>query len=99
MLRPAPHRAGHAVMVATLAHVVKNKAEAAYARSDPFEKRCPLMQSGPVREVRIRCRIRRRHQQAQGLEPMLIMFIEWCSDTMDGRPNTAERAVSVSQQL
>ena len=34
----------HAVMVAALAHMVKNKAEAAYARSDLFEKRA-LMQS------------------------------------------------------
>ena len=32
-------------MVAALAHVVKNKAEAAYARSDLFEKRRALMQS------------------------------------------------------
>jgi len=31
-------------MVAALAHMVKNKAEAAYARSDLFEKRA-LMQS------------------------------------------------------
>ena len=29
----------HAVMEAALAHVVRNKAEAAYARSDLFEKR------------------------------------------------------------
>ena len=32
-------------MEAALARVVKNKAEAAYARSDPFEKRCALMES------------------------------------------------------
>ena len=32
-------------MVAALAHVIKNKAEAAYARSDLFEKRRALMQS------------------------------------------------------
>ena len=34
----------HAVMEAALAHVVKNKAEAAYARSDLFAKRRALMQ-------------------------------------------------------
>ena len=32
-------------MAAALAHVVKNKAEAAYARSDLFEKRRALMES------------------------------------------------------
>ena len=32
-------------MEAALAHVVRNKAEAAYARSDLFEKRCALMES------------------------------------------------------
>ena len=32
-------------MEAALAHVVKNKAEAAYARSDLFEKRRALMES------------------------------------------------------
>ena len=32
-------------MEAALAHVVKNKAEAAYARSDLFEKRRALMAS------------------------------------------------------
>ena len=35
----------HAVMEATLAHVVRNKAEAAYARSDLFKKRRALMES------------------------------------------------------
>ena len=35
----------HAVMEAALAHVVKNKAEAAYARSDLFEKRRALMEN------------------------------------------------------
>ena len=35
----------HAVMEAALAHVVRNKAEAAYARSDLFEKRRALMES------------------------------------------------------
>ena len=35
----------HAVMEAALAHVVKNKAEAAYARSDLFERRRALMES------------------------------------------------------
>ena len=35
----------HAVMEAPLAHVVRNKAEAAYARSDLFEKRRALMES------------------------------------------------------
>ena len=35
----------HAVMEAALAHTVKNKAEAAYARSDLFEKRRRLMES------------------------------------------------------
>ena len=35
----------HAVMEAALAHVVRNKAEAAYARSDLFEKRRALMAS------------------------------------------------------
>ena len=34
----------HAVMEAALAHVVRNKAEAAYARSDLFEKRRALME-------------------------------------------------------
>ena len=34
----------HAVMEATLAHVVGNRAEAAYARSDLFERRRTLMQ-------------------------------------------------------
>ena len=33
----------HAVMEAALAHVIKNKAEAAYARSDLFERRRKLM--------------------------------------------------------
>ena len=33
----------HAVMEAALAHVVRNKAEAAYARSDLFERRRVLM--------------------------------------------------------
>ena len=32
-------------MEAALAHVVKNKAEAAYARSDLFEKRRALMEN------------------------------------------------------
>ena len=32
-------------MEAALAHVVKNKAEVAYARSDLFEKRRALMES------------------------------------------------------
>lgn len=36
----------HAVMEAALAHVVKNKAEAAYARNDLFEKRRALIESG-----------------------------------------------------
>ena len=35
--------APHAVMEAALAHAVKNKAEAAYARPDLFEKRRELM--------------------------------------------------------
>ena len=35
----------HAVMKAALAHIIKNKAEAAYARSDLFEKRRALMES------------------------------------------------------
>ena len=35
----------YAVMEAALAHMVKNKAEAAYARNDPFEKRRALMES------------------------------------------------------
>ena len=35
----------HAVMEAALAHVVRNKAEAAYARSDLFEKRRSLMEN------------------------------------------------------
>ena len=35
----------HAVMEAALAHVVRNKAEAAYARRDLFEKRRALMES------------------------------------------------------
>lgn len=35
----------HAVMEAALAHTIKNKAEAAYARSDLFEKRRALMES------------------------------------------------------
>lgn len=34
----------HAVMEAALAHAVRNKAEAAYARNDLFEKRA-LMES------------------------------------------------------
>ena len=34
----------HAVMEAVLAHVVRNKAGAAYARSDLFEKRRALME-------------------------------------------------------
>ena len=36
----------HAVMEAALAHVVRNKTEATYARSDLFEKRRALMESG-----------------------------------------------------
>ena len=39
--RPAPH----AVMEAALVHAVRNKAEAAYARSGLFEKRRALMES------------------------------------------------------
>ena len=35
----------HAVVEAALAHVVRNRAEAAYARSDLFEKRRALMES------------------------------------------------------
>ena len=35
----------HAVMEATLAHVVRNKAEVACARSDLFEKRRALMET------------------------------------------------------
>ena len=35
----------HAVMEAALAHLVRNRAEAAYARSDLFEKRRALMES------------------------------------------------------
>ncbi len=35
----------HAVMEAALAHTIKNKPEAAYARSDLFEKRRALMES------------------------------------------------------
>ena len=35
----------HAVIEAALAHTIKNKAEAAYARSDLFEKRRRLMES------------------------------------------------------
>ena len=35
----------HAVMEAALAHTIKDKAEAAYARSDLFEKRRALMES------------------------------------------------------
>ena len=35
----------HAVLEAALAHVVKNKTEAAYARSDFFEKQRALMES------------------------------------------------------
>ena len=35
----------HAVMEAALAHVIRNNAEAAYARSDLFEKRRALMES------------------------------------------------------
>ena len=37
--------APHAVMKVALAHMVKNKAEAAYARSDLFEMRRALMES------------------------------------------------------
>ena len=36
--------APHAVMEAALAHVVRNKVEAAYARSDLFERRRVLME-------------------------------------------------------
>ena len=35
----------HAVMEAALAHTIKNKAEAAYARSDLFDKRRALMEA------------------------------------------------------
>jgi len=35
----------HAVMEAALARAVRNKAEAAHARSDLFEKRCALVES------------------------------------------------------
>ena len=35
----------HAVMEAALAHTIRNKAEAAYARSDLFEKRRLLMEA------------------------------------------------------
>ena len=43
----------HAVMEAALAHTVRNKAEAAYARSDLFEKRRALMDVSGCVEVRI----------------------------------------------
>ena len=36
--------APHAVMEAALSHVVRNKVEAAYARSDLFERRRALME-------------------------------------------------------
>ena len=36
--------APHAVMEAALAHAIRDKAEAAYARSDPFERRRVLME-------------------------------------------------------
>ena len=35
----------HAVMEAALAHAVRNKVEAAFARSDLFEKRRALMEA------------------------------------------------------
>ena len=35
----------HAAMEAALAHTIKNKVEAAYARSDLFEKRRALMEA------------------------------------------------------
>ena len=38
-----PGAAPHAVMEAALSHVVRNKVEAAYARSDLFERRRILM--------------------------------------------------------
>ena len=37
--------APHAVMEAALAHTIRNKVEAAYARSDLFEKRRALMEA------------------------------------------------------
>ena len=40
--------APHAVMEAALVHVVRNKVEAAYARSDLFERRRVLMADNPV---------------------------------------------------
>ncbi len=40
--------AAHFVMESALAHVVKNKAEAAYARSDHFERRSELMEDWAV---------------------------------------------------
>jgi len=36
---------GHDVVEAALAHTIKNKAEAAYARSDLLERRPPLMEA------------------------------------------------------
>ena len=36
--------APHAVMEAALSHVIRNQVEAAYARSDLFERRCVLME-------------------------------------------------------
>ena len=39
-----PGAAPHAVMEAALSHVVRNKVEAAYARSDLFERRRALME-------------------------------------------------------
>ena len=36
---------GHDVVEAALAHTIKNKAEAAYARSDLLERRRPLMEA------------------------------------------------------
>ena len=39
-----PGAAPHAVMEAALSHVVRNKVEAAYARSDLFERRRILME-------------------------------------------------------
>ncbi len=38
--------APHAVMEAALAHIVPNAVEAAYARSDLFDRRCQLMEAG-----------------------------------------------------
>ena len=62
----------HAVMEAALAHAVKNKAEAAYARSDLFDQRRELMESWAQHLGRVVGGLLRGHGQVFVLDCIAI---------------------------